>query len=186
MTDEYPNWILLSKPEIELLESLPKRFGPAPVRVLNLGDMQGGSAIIFALAGADVATVDCYSESKMARSQANATEYGVRERIEYIRLTTDEAFERMRRFGTVPFDIIFVDADHSYEGVKKDALNSLDFLKPEGLIAFHDCDQFQIQRALDGVFKHRPYRRVEEVDRIRVYQQKNFSAGSLRVGEPSC
>jgi predicted O-methyltransferase YrrM len=36
------------------------------------------------------------------------------------------------------FDIIFIDADHSYEGVKKDTMNYLPLLKQDGLIIFHD------------------------------------------------
>ena len=36
------------------------------------------------------------------------------------------------------FDIIFIDGDHSYEGVKKDYDNSLPLLNNNGYIIFHD------------------------------------------------
>ena len=36
------------------------------------------------------------------------------------------------------FDFIYVDADHTAEGVYKDAMNSWQFLKPNGILAFDD------------------------------------------------
>jgi predicted O-methyltransferase YrrM len=41
------------------------------------------------------------------------------------------------------FDIIYIDGDHSYEGVKKDVKNYLQFLNDDGFMIFHDtvtCD----------------------------------------------
>jgi predicted O-methyltransferase YrrM len=48
-----------------------------------------------------------------------------------------EAVEYVRNKGIL-FDIIFIDADHSYDGVKKDTINYLPFLKPSGYMIFHD------------------------------------------------
>jgi hypothetical protein len=36
------------------------------------------------------------------------------------------------------FDIIFIDGDHSYEGVKEDYINSLPLLENDGYLVFHD------------------------------------------------
>ena len=38
------------------------------------------------------------------------------------------------------YDIIFIDGDHSYEGVKKDYMNSLKIIKEGGLMIFHDIN----------------------------------------------
>lgn len=38
----------------------------------------------------------------------------------------------------IEFDIIFIDADHSYHGVKKDIENFSEFLNPSGFLVFHD------------------------------------------------
>lgn len=46
------------------------------------------------------------------------------------------------------YDCIFIDADHSYEGVKKDFINSLNFINKGGYIIFHD-----ISNANTGVKK---------------------------------
>jgi predicted O-methyltransferase YrrM len=37
-------------------------------------------------------------------------------------------------------DMIFIDADHSYESAKKDLLNSLNILSESGIILIHDTD----------------------------------------------
>lgn len=38
------------------------------------------------------------------------------------------------------FDLIFIDGDHSYEGVKRDFANYRDLLTERGVILFHDVD----------------------------------------------
>jgi cephalosporin hydroxylase len=43
--------------------------------------------------------------------------------------------------GGRPIDLLFIDGDHSYTGVKADFLAYRQFVRPGGLIAFHDiCD----------------------------------------------
>lgn len=50
--------------------------------------------------------------------------------------TTDEFFKNNKE----TFDIIFIDADHSYESVKKDLENALLILNKHGIILLHDTD----------------------------------------------
>jgi predicted O-methyltransferase YrrM len=38
------------------------------------------------------------------------------------------------------FDIIIIDADHSYNGVKKDTYNFIEFLDKDGFVIFHDTE----------------------------------------------
>jgi hypothetical protein len=52
-----------------------------------------------------------------------------------IRKTSDDFFEN----NTDKFDCIFIDGLHEYNQVKKDILNSLKILKPNGIIMLHDC-----------------------------------------------
>jgi len=50
--------------------------------------------------------------------------------------------ERVNRvLGNRKVDFLFIDGDHSYEGVKQDFENYLDFLNDPGLVAFHDINQ---------------------------------------------
>jgi predicted O-methyltransferase YrrM len=50
---------------------------------------------------------------------------------------TKEAGDWLSKFN-IKFDIIYIDADHSYNGVKKDVQNYLPFLSEDGFMIFHD------------------------------------------------
>ena len=52
-----------------------------------------------------------------------------------VRKTSDEFFKENKN----KFDIVFIDGLHTYDQVKKDILNSLNFLKNDGIILLHDC-----------------------------------------------
>jgi hypothetical protein len=60
------------------------------------------------------------------------------------RMTSDDFFEdcrKRRRSGEdLGWDIIFVDGYHEREQVKRDILNSLEFLNPGGIIVCHDVN----------------------------------------------
>ncbi|WP_441280326.1 class I SAM-dependent methyltransferase [Tardiphaga sp. 862_B3_N1_1] len=54
----------------------------------------------------------------------------------------EQLFSDSRTFDTSAFassmDYVFVDADHSYEGVKNDTLKAFEMLKPGGMVIWHD------------------------------------------------
>ncbi|MDC3089662.1 class I SAM-dependent methyltransferase [Candidatus Pelagibacter sp.] len=52
-----------------------------------------------------------------------------------IRATSDEFFKNNKN----KFDCIFIDGLHKYQQVKKDILNSINFLNKGGIILLHDC-----------------------------------------------
>jgi len=52
-----------------------------------------------------------------------------------VRKTSDDFFKENKS----NFDIVFIDGLHTYEQVKKDILNSVNFLLDEGIILVHDC-----------------------------------------------
>ena len=52
-----------------------------------------------------------------------------------IRKTSDEFFSQNKK----SFDCIFIDGLHEYEQVKKDIINSLEYLNDGGVIFVHDC-----------------------------------------------
>jgi len=55
---------------------------------------------------------------------------------DFIISSTDDFFKN----NTETFDIIFIDADHNFESVKKDFVNSLEILNEYGIIFLHDTD----------------------------------------------
>jgi predicted O-methyltransferase YrrM len=56
---------------------------------------------------------------------------------EFIHKESNEAVKTWNR----PIDVLFIDADHTYEGVKDDWDNFSPFVKPGGIVYFHDCDE---------------------------------------------
>ncbi len=60
--------------------------------------------------------------------------------------TTDKFFEH----NTNTFDIIFIDADHRFESVKKDFNNALNILNKYGIIFLHDTDPISLEYISDG------------------------------------
>lgn len=54
--------------------------------------------------------------------------------VDFHNETTDDFFETNEK----KYDLIMVDADHSYEGVRKDFVNAQKHINENGLIIFHD------------------------------------------------
>ena len=52
--------------------------------------------------------------------------------------TSIDTINKSEKLG--PYDLIFIDADHLYEGVKQDFHNYKKFLSNKGVIAFHDIN----------------------------------------------
>ena len=64
----------------------------------------------------------------------NISAVGVGEQVSIIRSYSDDA----ARDWTLAIDLIFIDGDHSYEGVKRDWELFLPHVKPFGIVVFHD------------------------------------------------
>jgi len=55
-----------------------------------------------------------------------------------------------QKLGGRKIDLLFIDGDHRYDGVKADFLSYLPFLAPNGKVAFHDV--LPAYREADGSF----------------------------------
>jgi len=60
--------------------------------------------------------------------------------FKFFNSTTDEFFAQNKK----TYDCIFIDADHSYEGVKKDFENALEVLNENGILIFHDIANAEV------------------------------------------
>lgn len=59
---------------------------------------------------------------------------GLESYVEIVRATSEQAAQNWTR----PIDLLFIDGDHSYEGVKRDWELFLPFLRSFGIVVFHD------------------------------------------------
>jgi len=60
--------------------------------------------------------------------------------------TTDEFFKT----NVFTFDMVFIDANHNYEQVKRDLDSSLKILTPQGTIILHDTDPANVKLLGEG------------------------------------
>jgi len=127
---------------IEGLRNLARELPDDPI-VINLGAGFGTSALALLESRDDLrlVTVDCQEEPteigslKDERDSVKAAEFLGDSRYEQMQGYSAEIGKSWDR-GLV--DMVFVDASHSYEACKEDALAWLPRIKENGIIAFHD------------------------------------------------
>ena len=159
--------------------------------VLEIGTFDGGSAKEMIESGANsVTTIDIFNPEMIQ------TEEG-RESFVEVYKTNPVTFETARnhlkafdncnmiigdsqkvlpRLKSESYDLIFIDGDHSHEGSNTDFKNSINLLKPGGLLAFHDnTEKFPgVQKTIDAVRGHFDFREVFKVQSLIVFQKLSF------------
>jgi predicted O-methyltransferase YrrM len=74
------------------------------------------------------------SVDTLGEMRRNLSKLGLTRQVEIIRDTSANAAARWM----LPIDMIFIDGDHSYEGVKRDWELFVPFVKQFGVVVFHD------------------------------------------------
>lgn len=77
-----------------------------------------------------------------------AEKYG--DRLKPIQMSSDKAADLLQDQS---LDLVFIDADHSYEAVKKDILKYTPKLKSTGLMTGHDIDYPGVNKAVNELIK---------------------------------
>jgi predicted O-methyltransferase YrrM len=114
----------------------------SPRTVIEIGSDRGVSTELFLLTAARVVAVDpWHNENSFQEFAKRCAGYP---HLEIIREKCPEALER---FGA-EFDLCYIDADHSYEAVRRDILACTRIVKPDGWLAGHDYHQPQVERAV--------------------------------------
>jgi len=103
---------------------------------LEIGGANGGLTYILSRLFDKVVTIDIihnvwYEEDNIIRLTANSHNL------------SSQYLEKVVEFS--PYDLIFIDGDHSYEGVKQDFLLFKPLLKKSGVIALHDIKNGTVQ-----------------------------------------
>ena len=103
--------------------------------VLEIGTGEGYTAICIALSlpeDGKVYTVDIDSRKLSKRAVPEAKELQLSDKIEFIiKDSKDLEWDK-------EIDILFLDGDHSYEGISSDFLKFSPYVKQDGIILFHD------------------------------------------------
>jgi predicted O-methyltransferase YrrM len=107
--------------------------------IVELGSWRGRSTICLALgskegAGVPVVAVDRHMDKTFVDFQENIRQAGVADLVRPIRATSDEAFAEFDE----PIELIFIDASHKYEDVRRDFDQWVPLVVEGGTVAMHD------------------------------------------------
>lgn len=105
-----------------------------------------------------------------------------RGRVDWLEMTGVEAGARHQALGLAPVDFIFIDGDHSYEGLAGDWNAWRDRVAPGGCVALHDSratPSRDIHMAGSALFTREAilvdprFRCIEEVDSLTIVQKQD-------------
>lgn len=95
------------------------------------------------------AEADATGDAIYAEFRRNLRGYIKAGRVVPVRAASvDAAAQLLRAHGPV-YDLIFIDADHSYEGCRADILAYRPLVKPGGILSGHDYDLPGVKQAVD-------------------------------------
>jgi predicted O-methyltransferase YrrM len=136
---------------------------------LDVGSAYGYSAVVLALAGAEVTTVDPHAGENPGTYQVlagNLAAYGVADRVNVVVATSQQALPNLE---AATFGLVFVDGGHDEATVEHDVGWARKLLRPGGILAAHDWDEATcpgVRAALERVLGPPP----RLVDTLAVYE----------------
>lgn len=148
-----------SQDPFELRQMLELVAQLKPKKILEIGVHTGGGLKAFG---------DAFPDAKLYGLEIDITHLVFTD-FELIEgdATKPEIIEQVRKFG--PFDFIFIDGDHTYEGVKADWENYHTMVRPGGAVGFHDTSRMgegwmskvEVRKLLEELWKSNSYQCAE-------------------------
>jgi len=136
-----------STPTQDIVMLLKLALCSKPKRILEIGSFRGYSALHLAQnseSDAMIVTVDRYPEHGEAYR-------GAPEACRIERRVGESAPALFSQDAPASYDLIFIDADHTYEGVRRDTGLALPLVAPAGYIAWHDYANWGYFNGYNGV-----------------------------------
>lgn len=149
-------------------------------QIVEIGAEFGMSASLFckvARAGVKVWSVDLFPRDLMYVHQANLAAAGLAGRSKQIK---GDSWQVGRNWQQGPIDLLFIDGDHTYEGVMRDIAAWLPHVRAGGTIIFHDAApvtnkephqlHHEVHRAIDDALGGVAiWREESSVDTMRIF-----------------
>lgn len=141
--------------ECEIARLIQIVAGLRPKSIIEIGTANGGTLFLFskvAAPGAVLISLDLRNQKYRRPLYLKFSENG--QQIHLLRANSHEnsTLERTKQilpYGTV--DFLFIDGDHTYEGVKRDFEMYSPLVKDGGIIAFHDIVKFPPREVYEQV-----------------------------------
>lgn len=164
---------LLSRAEAEWLNRIPTALGVGTY--VELGTFRGRSACLLGesvskLPDSKLFTVDLFDQRALSSKYKSKDVNTHKEVIELLKTKGLDKHVEVIKADTItaaslfyPESIVFlfIDADHSYEGVKADFEAWEEIVKRDGIIAFHDSNQAQIMKFHSEIENWKEFDRVD-------------------------
>jgi hypothetical protein len=147
----YPNWFLQGGAQHNFAKHLPELLD-RPVAALQIGAYTGDATVwlfqnlLTQNKDSFLVDVDTWEGSNEPEHKTmdwqsvediydlKTKEYVESKKLCKMKMTSDEFFEG----NTIQYDFIYVDGDHTAASVLKDGINSVKFIKKNGILAFDD------------------------------------------------
>jgi hypothetical protein len=164
-----PVW--MTRAERLLLYTLA--FTLRPVRYLEIGTFQGGSALLVNAAfdalqsDGRIVCVDPKPQIKPEHWDRLAA------RATLIQGYSPDVLPQAVEAAGGPFDLVLIDGDHSYKGVMRDSMGVLPYVSDRAYLLFHDSLFSDVARGLDDFARQQAHQIVDfgTLTREVTYQQ---------------
>lgn len=174
-----PGWESIN--EQQLLIHYAKQVPWDNAMIVEIGAEFGMSASLFCMAApidAQIISIDLFPDDLLEKHRDNLQRVGYADRSRQI-IGDSSTIGKM--WGT-PIDLLFIDGDHSYQGVKKDITAWMEHVKVGGVVLFHDCAcptnqdphplHHEVTRAIDEWAQKNPlWLEGQSVDSIRIFRR---------------
>ena len=190
LLEAYDIGMTQQRSEIRSLATLVRELRPQ--RVLEIGTSGGGTFYLWTRLAGDEATLISVDlppswalddpKEALKRALFQSFQRG-RQALHFVRRDSHLAEtqnEVLAILAGTPLDFLFIDGDHSYEGVRRDFLDYGPMVRPGGLVAFHDI--LPHSEGLGGeVPRFWAEIRKGGIELVEDRQQDGFGIGVIRV-----
>jgi predicted O-methyltransferase YrrM len=148
------------------------------VTTCQLRRMMAPDGLLFGIDPYPAGRLGFSAQRVIARREVERSQGG---EVRWLRLTGVEAARRLAEAGEPPVDFVFIDGDHSYDGLRGDWEAWSGFVAPGGVVALHDScssaereieDAGSVLYTRDVVCRDARYELAEVVDTLTVMRRK--------------
>jgi predicted O-methyltransferase YrrM len=140
--------------------------------------------------GGTLIAIDPYPKQRLGFSAQRVVAHGEVSKIKggtvkWVRTTGAEAAKELGAGGTQRFDFVFVDGDHSWEGLQADWEGWSKLIAPGGVIGLHDSrssplrqieDSGSVVFTRDVIARDSAFETIEAIDSLTVLQRRSHVA----------
>ncbi|MBI5863784.1 MAG: class I SAM-dependent methyltransferase [Planctomycetes bacterium] len=127
-------------------------YAEKPRNCLEIGTCNGGSALILCGAMDDngFGRLVCVDQRFQISEPVMRL---IEPRVRLVEGTTPDVLPRAAEAAGAPFDLAFIDGDHSADGVYRDAAGTLPLLSPRATLLFHDSHYHEVRAGIDRLVR---------------------------------